>query len=456
MGNSFHLHNPFAPNGHVHDDPFRRQHPYPLRIKGSILFRILPQVIFATAVATIVTCVSALTDANLGIDNVLISVLGFIVGLCLSFRTSAAYERWSEGRKQWTAIQTLTRTLTRLIWVCVEEETTTDILEKKSAINLLLAFAVATKHHLREERGTDYEDLRDLVPHLHTYGSSRAPTMIPVQSPSASATGSALSSTVEGLDRRPTWVPQKRILGLSGTHRHGNLPLEISAHLTSYVQSCVKRQKFDAVTYGQCMTALSALSEAKATCERILWTPIPVAYNIVISQIVWIFVLVMPFQLYSKLHWITIPAVFVASYVMLGLAAIGLEIENPFGYDVNDLDLDSYCNAIKLEIAVLTSVPPPRIDEWMYDNPLARPLWPQHKGDFRECEKMGEQEVRQALRLGGQKAVRDDCVRRGSTGEHEHSREGTEGTGSSTRTRVVDVESAGGKEDSQVSVEDVA
>ena len=34
-------------------------------------------------------------------DSILLTVLGFVVGLSLSFRSSTAYERWTEGRKYW-------------------------------------------------------------------------------------------------------------------------------------------------------------------------------------------------------------------------------------------------------------------------------------------------------------------------------------------------------------------
>ena len=36
---------------------------------------------------------------TVGINSLLLAVLGFVVGLGLSFRSSTAYERYSEGRK---------------------------------------------------------------------------------------------------------------------------------------------------------------------------------------------------------------------------------------------------------------------------------------------------------------------------------------------------------------------
>jgi putative membrane protein len=58
----------------------------------------------------------------------------------------------------------------------------------------------------------------------------------------------------------------------------------------------------------------------------------------------------LPYQIVRDLGWWTVPAVVVASFALLGILGIGWEIENPFGYDDNDLvikirylkDLTSY------------------------------------------------------------------------------------------------------------------
>jgi len=33
----------------------------------------------------------------------------------------------------------------------------------------------------------------------------------------------------------------------------------------------------------------------------------------------------------------------ITAYILFGLLHISYQIENPFGYDINDLDLDRYC-----------------------------------------------------------------------------------------------------------------
>jgi predicted membrane chloride channel (bestrophin family) len=54
----------------------------------------------------------------------------------------------------------------------------------------------------------------------------------------------------------------------------------------------------------------------------------------------------LPFQLVSQFGYYTIPGVAIAAFIYLGFIAAGEEIEQPFGYDDNDLDLDLICHAI--------------------------------------------------------------------------------------------------------------
>jgi putative membrane protein len=58
----------------------------------------------------------------------------------------------------------------------------------------------------------------------------------------------------------------------------------------------------------------------------------------------------LPFQLVKDLGWSTGLFVSLISFTLLGIEEIGLEIENPFGYDTNDLPLDDICNIIKDDI----------------------------------------------------------------------------------------------------------
>jgi hypothetical protein len=149
------------------------------------------------------------------------------------------------------------------------------------------------------------------------------------------------------------------------------------------------------------VTSLAALTDVQASAERVLTTPLPLGYNILISQIVLLYVYLLPFQLYASLEWITIPGTIAAAYIILGLAAIGNELENPFGNDVNDLPLDHYCTELTSELDTLTSVPAPKFSEVLRrqgDMNHNKVLWPLSEGGFEMWNARSESDIRSALK----------------------------------------------------------
>lgn len=140
----------------------------------------------------------------------------------------------------------------------------------------------------------------------------------------------------------------------------GNLPLELLTHLSSVLKTLYDNDTFKVSVYQtHSLNAIQSLNDVLAGTDRILNTPLPIAYSIAISQITWVYILLLPFQLYKLLGWITIPASVFAAYIILGIALIGREIENPFGDDVNDLPLDTFCKQIRHDVELIMSKPRP-------------------------------------------------------------------------------------------------
>ena len=296
--------------------------------------------------------------------------------MSLSFRTSTAYERYNEGRKYWAQLTLVSQNLSRLIWIHAEERHTVDpvqgkndLLGKISALNLIDAFAVALKHKLRHEPYAHYEDLQSIVGHLDTY-ANEATDPEPNREPGFfKSLGLSL-----GLDMAES-NPRKAIK--KARKPLGNLPLEILGHLSAYMKTVFDNGTLKVSIYQtQSMNALSTMNDVMTGSERILNTPLPIAYVISISQITWVYILLLPFQLYNKLGWVTIPATIFAAYIILGMALIGREIENPFGDDVNDLPLDAFCQSIRKDIDIIMSRPAPQSDRFIshQDNLLLYPL----------------------------------------------------------------------------------
>lgn len=218
--------------------------PYFLRMHGSITPRMIVPLAFVGAWATLITCISKFVHP-LVVSDLLLTVLGFVVGLGISFRTSSAYERYVDGRKYWAQLSQTSRDLARHIWIHVKERHDidpevgkADLLGKVSALNLILAFAVALKHRLRFEPYAQYEDLEPLVSHLSTFA------------------GEAFDPTTSELRRRTSWKRGGECLGLTFAESNprkiikrskknlGNLPLEILTYMSAYMDSVFETGQF--------------------------------------------------------------------------------------------------------------------------------------------------------------------------------------------------------------------
>ncbi|KAK5210057.1 hypothetical protein LTR41_004689 [Exophiala xenobiotica] len=371
--------------------------PYFLRLHGSVF----PKMIFPLAIvagwATAITCISKFVH-ELGINSVLLTITGFVVSLALSFRSTTAYERWSEGRKYWAQLIVTSRNLARLMWIHTkerhdvsEERGKADLLGKLTALNLLNAFAVALKHRLRFEPSVEYPDLQPLIANIHTLAGEADQTKLqPRKATSWKTAGEYLG--ISFAESNPRKLIKRSPDNL------GNLPLEILTYLSAYMDEIMTNGQLSLpIHQAHVMNNITALAEVLTGTERVLNTPVPIAYSISISQITWVYILTLPFQLYNTLGWVTIFGTVLAAYIILGLAAIGYEIENPFGHDVNDLPLDAYCRELAGDIDVLTSMPAPTAENFIAtaENKV---LFPLSMSNYDSWKSRSITDIRKALR----------------------------------------------------------
>ena len=367
-----------------------------MRLQGSVLPKMIVPLALVGGWATAVSCICQYGH-SLAINSVLLTVLGFVVGLCLSFRCSTSYERYSEGRRYWSQLVLTARNLSRLIWIHAGERHDedpaigkADLLAKLTALNLIHAFSVALKHRLRFEPSVEYPDIKPLIGHVHTLASDAD------QAPLYERKRSLWHEAGDYLGL-PIAQPNPRRLLKCSKDNLGNVPLEILNYLSAYLESIFANKTLATpVHQAQAMTLLSCLTEVLTGTERVVNTPLPVAYSICISQITWAYVLVLPFQLYKVLGWITIPGTVMAAYIILGIAEIGHEIEDPFGEDVNDLPLDAYCAEIAADMDNLTSRPPPKPEDWVV-HAQNKVLYPLSGMEYRAWEGRPVEDIREAL-----------------------------------------------------------
>lgn len=294
-----------------------------------------------------------------GVDTVLLVVLGFVVAFAVSFRSSTAYERYMEGRRYWATLTTTSRNLGRLVWFNMLERedeedsqrTMKDLMGKLTAINLIVAFSVALKYRLRFEPAVDYPDLQHLIAPI---GNTTMASKVVDQTKLKHKKISKMQQVGEYLGLTFA-LSNPRKLVKNSDENLGNLPHEILCHLSGYFEKAMATKQIIGC-HRLFWNDIRTMADILTGTERILNTPLPQAYTISIAQITWMYIMVLPFQLIRKLGFITIPATMLAAYIILGLAMIGAEIENPFGHDVNDLPLESYCCEIQSDLDILVGL----------------------------------------------------------------------------------------------------
>jgi len=280
-----------------------------LRLKGSVIPSILSRVLGCGLFGVFISLVYSF---KLPVSQPIFGTVipSIVLGLLLVFRTNTAYERFWEGRKLWGGLVNNTRNLARQIWVDIAEVKPEDRTKKISALRLLVAFAVATKLHLRSE---------------------------------------PVNTELEGLLSSSQYFKLK-------TMNHP--PLEIAFWIGDYLQQQSQRQTLNHYQLPTLQGLLNNLVDILGGCERILKTPIPLAYAIHLKQLLLLYCLLLPFQFVAQLGWWTGPMVALVSFTLFGIEEIGIEIENPFGYDTNDLPLDAICATMRRNIEDLITLTP--------------------------------------------------------------------------------------------------
>ncbi|KAG0368924.1 Bestrophin, RFP-TM, chloride channel-domain-containing protein [Gamsiella multidivaricata] len=372
----------------------RSKWPLMLRVKGTVILAIWWQVLLLAVYSSVVFVIHKFTDWKMNYSLSLVSVMGMVVSLLLVFRTNTAYDRYWEGRRLWSQMTLCVRNLTRGIWVCVAETETRDLLEKKSAINLLVAFAFATKHYLREEYGYNYDDMINLLAHIPKYSipTSTQPmdwrTDIPTPLGSLQKESYQLPEEPQGKATASSIDPERVSTSDARTRRHQakkqaiafdfltptNIPIELSYYIGSYIKSCSNKGRVDAATLTMMNNALVSMIDCLTGFERILRTPIPLAYSIHLHHATWLYLLSLPYQLIANMGALMIPAVVLAAFTLLGILGIGYEIENPFNDDYNDLPLDDFCKVIQAEVDTMVATRAPVPADWIFSEnnyPLA-------------------------------------------------------------------------------------
>ncbi len=258
------------------------------RLHGSVLPKLLGRVISVALIG--VAALELHRRINFKLAPVAHTMVGVALGLLLVFRTNASFDRWWEGRKLVGAMVNRARDLSRQSAHMIDGD---DGSERSELRRMIAGFFALTRQHLRGER--------DL-------------------SPVEAVLGPELRAAMEPAQHRPavmlSWISGR----LCALARAGRL----TEHRLAVMDA-----------------NLTALHDSLGGCERILRTPVPFAYAQHIKTFLMVFTFTAPFAMVDALHGYTPVAAAVLAFALYGIDEIGVEIEDPFGHDANDLPLDA-------------------------------------------------------------------------------------------------------------------
>jgi putative membrane protein len=231
--------------------------------------------------------------------TVMHSLLGFVISLLLVFRTNTAYERWWEGRKLFGDLVNNSRNLMMKYNAFIPDTNK----ERKNDFRILISnYAFALKEHLRG--GFIQEQLEE--------------------------------------------HPNLRVASLK---EYNHIPNRIALQLYTDSEKLVSDKIISEEKLIILNEELRSFTNIVGSCERIRKTPIPYSYSSFIKRMIFLYVITLPLGLIEDLKWATIPIVLFVFYAFASLELIAEEIEDPFGYEQNDLPTDEIANTIKKNLA---------------------------------------------------------------------------------------------------------
>jgi putative membrane protein len=259
-------------------------------VHGSIVMRILPRIVVITVMSALIVLTHRLRPDWLPtFESAPFALLGIALSVFLAFRNNACYDRWWEARKQWGELVSTTRTLARqsMIMTAASAE----------ARDRLLRMAIGFTHALRQQL--------------------RASEDLETQLTTRSLTGSP-EAFLEDM--------QREIIALRGQGILTDIP------------------------YSLLDQTIAHLSRIQSGCERLLTTPVPFGYTLLLHRTAYTFCFLLPFGFADSLGWVTPFASALAAYTFFGLDALGDELEAPFSMQPNALPIDALSRQIEINL----------------------------------------------------------------------------------------------------------
>jgi len=236
------------------------------------------------------------------------SYSGLFVALSflLVFRLNRAAVRYYEGRSAAGQMVVACRELASEACCCLAHDT----VNRDDLCRWVVAFPVATRNYLRSSAGLEsVSELAGVLPHEDLQALAQA-------------------------RRQPLFcIDRIRQKSLEGTRTN----------------SC-DSENIKAEGLGQLNHETEMLQLGMGAMERINGTPLPFAYVAHLRTFLLMYLLLMPFVFGKLWGWACPVAMTILSYGMLGIEAVSVSCERPFGWGSNHLPLDRLCDVVAEDV----------------------------------------------------------------------------------------------------------
>lgn len=234
-----------------------------------------------------------------GLDPTSHAVLGSLLGFLIVFRMNASNTRYWEGRSLWGQIINSSRNLAR---VGIEYTNGGEELA-----NLIIGYTICLRRSLQGDN--------DLV----------------------------------GADR---YLPDKVCQEAS---IFSNKPVAVAAAITHWIAEHRRKGELDPQLIRHFEYELGRIVDSQGGCEKILKTPLPFVYVVMIKQLILVYLTTLPIALCDRIGWWTPLLVAIVSLGLFGMEEASVEIENPFSKDDNCLDMESYTVTIARDLGQMVA-----------------------------------------------------------------------------------------------------
>ncbi|KAF2011259.1 hypothetical protein BU24DRAFT_443673 [Aaosphaeria arxii CBS 175.79] len=338
-----------------------RRVPLVLRLAhGSIHSIVILPVLLHSLFTVLVVYLDRNVDGSLGLPSTIIPSLSIVVGLMLVFRNSTSYDRFWTGRNCLTTISTSVRNLSRIILINASKGlglSKAEQAETEKIIRVLLAILYAIKHNLRAEFNIPPASIANDQP--PSPDSPSSPTLQTPRRPITTLSRRNSLAEEHGIYTASTDYTSLLPPNLLGYEDRGlSLPLQLTLLVERYIHLSHNAKSWVHAPLASQMTVqLNSLVDAYGRMETIRSTPLPIAHLIHQKQVLALFTCFLPFTIVDDYGWYAVPIVAIIAFTLYGIDGIGGELEDPFGYDRNDIKMDGIVEDARREVMVL-------LEEW--------------------------------------------------------------------------------------------